>query len=65
MGALTISPGKYGSLLAKALPKVIENDLEPEHFSEVLESLDRLGRELTPEEKRRFRRNCRGLFTGD
>jgi HTH-type transcriptional regulator/antitoxin HigA len=51
MGALTISPGKYGSLLAKALPKVIENDRELEHFSEVLESLDRLGRELTPEEK--------------
>jgi hypothetical protein len=51
MGALTISPGKYGSLLAKALPKVIENDRELEHFSEMPESLDRLGRELTPEEK--------------
>ena len=30
---------------------MIENDREREHFSEVLESLDRLGRELTPEEK--------------
>jgi HTH-type transcriptional regulator/antitoxin HigA len=51
MGTLSISPRKYGSLLAKALPKVIENDRELEHFSEMLESLDRLGRELTPEEK--------------
>jgi hypothetical protein len=30
---------------------VIENDREPGPFSEMLESLDRLGRELTPEEK--------------
>ena len=51
MGALTISPRKYGSSLAKALPKAIENDRELEHFSEMLESLDRLGRELTPDDK--------------
>jgi hypothetical protein len=51
MGTLTIRPGKYGSLLAKALPKVIGNDRELEHFSEMLESLDRFGRELTPGEK--------------
>jgi HTH-type transcriptional regulator / antitoxin HigA len=30
---------------------VIENDRELERFSEMLESLDRLGRDLTPEEK--------------
>lgn len=51
MGVLTISPGIYGGLLAKALPKVIENDVELERFSEMLESLDRLDRDLTPEER--------------
>ncbi len=30
---------------------MIENDRELEHFIEMLESLDRLGRKLTPEEK--------------
>jgi hypothetical protein len=33
------------------LPKVIETDEELERFSEMLESLDRLKRKLTPEEK--------------
>lgn len=51
MDALTISSGKYGALLAKALPKVIANDRERKHFSAMPEPLDRLGRELTPEEK--------------
>jgi len=51
MGALTVSNRKYGNLLAKALPKVIETDEELERFSEMLESLDFAGRELTPEEK--------------
>jgi HTH-type transcriptional regulator/antitoxin HigA len=51
MGTLTISPKKYGGLLAKTLPKVIETDRELEHFAEVLESLDRLERGLSPEEK--------------
>jgi HTH-type transcriptional regulator / antitoxin HigA len=51
MGVATISPKKYGGLLAKALPKVIETDEELEHFSEALESLDRLERELSPEER--------------
>ena len=51
MGTLTISPKAYGGLLAKTLPKVIETDQELEHFADVLESLDRLGRELRPEEK--------------
>ena len=51
MGTLTISPKKYGDLLATTLPKVIETDHELEHFADVLESLDHLGRELRPEEK--------------
>lgn len=51
MDTLTISPKRYGGLLAKTLPKIIETDRELEHFAEVLESLDRLARELTPEEK--------------
>jgi HTH-type transcriptional regulator/antitoxin HigA len=50
MGVTVISPKKYGSLLAKSLPKVIENDNELERFSELLESLDRLERPLTQEE---------------
>ena len=50
MGTLTLSPGKYGDLQAKTLPKVIENDREPERFAETLEALDRLERKLTPEE---------------
>lgn len=51
MGVLTISPEKYGDLLARTLPKVIENDRELERLADQLESLDRLGRKLTPEEK--------------
>jgi len=51
MGTLTYSPKAYGGLLAKTLPKVIETDRELDRFAEVLESLDRLGRELKPEEK--------------
>jgi len=50
VGTLTISPKKYGNLLASTLPKVIETDQELEHFTQVLESLDRLPRELRPEE---------------
>jgi antitoxin component HigA of HigAB toxin-antitoxin module len=50
-GTLTISPKSTGDLLAKALPRVIGNDSDLTHFSELLESLDRLGRELSPEEK--------------
>ncbi len=52
MGVLTISPGIYGGLLARALPKVIETDEELEHFSEMLEALDFPDHELTPEEQR-------------
>jgi HTH-type transcriptional regulator/antitoxin HigA len=51
MGLVAVSPHKYRALVAKALPKVIETDEELEHFAEMLESLDRLQRELTPEEK--------------
>ena len=51
MGTLTISPKVYGSLLAKTLPKVIENDKELERFVDSLEALDRLERDLRPEEK--------------
>jgi HTH-type transcriptional regulator / antitoxin HigA len=51
MGVITVSPRKYASLLTKALPKVIETDAELEHFAEMLESLDRSERGLTPEEK--------------
>ena len=51
MGTLAISPKRYGELLATTLPKVIETNRELEHFAGVLESLDRLTRELRPEEK--------------
>ena len=51
MGLMTVSPQKYGALLAKSLPKVIETDEELERFSETLEALDRLQRPLTPEER--------------
>ncbi len=51
MGTLTISPKVYGGLLSKTLPKVIETDRELEHFADALEALDRLDRELKPEEK--------------
>src|ERR1700719_2016150 len=53
MGTITesISAKKYGGLLAKALPKVIESDEELERFAELLEGLDMLKRALTAEEK--------------
>jgi len=51
MGIATVSPRKYAGLLAKALPKVIESEEELEHFAGMLEALDRLDRELTPEER--------------
>lgn len=46
-----ISPRKYGGLLAKALPKVIESEGEFDRFVDMLEKLDRLERRLTPEER--------------
>ncbi len=51
MGVTAVSRKKYGGLLAKALPKVIENDEELEYFAGVLEGFDRLERALEPEEK--------------
>jgi HTH-type transcriptional regulator/antitoxin HigA len=48
---VTVSPEKYRTLVSSVLPKVIENDRELEQFSEQLEKLDRLDRDLTPEEK--------------
>ena len=37
MGVTAVSTRKYGGLLAKVLPKVIENDKELEHFAGILE----------------------------
>jgi HTH-type transcriptional regulator / antitoxin HigA len=51
MGLMTVSPKKYGGLLAKAQPKVIENDKELSRFAEMLENLDRVQRPLTVEER--------------
>ena len=51
MGVVVVSPGKYGVLLADSLPKVIETDAELDRFTGKLESLDRLERDLTPEER--------------
>jgi len=50
MGTLTLSPRKYGSLLAQALPKVIETDEELKRLAGVLEDLDTSDRPLTREE---------------
>jgi len=50
MGTITLSRRKYGSLLAEALPKVIETDEELERFAGILENLDTSGRLLTSEE---------------
>jgi HTH-type transcriptional regulator / antitoxin HigA len=50
MGTLTLRTEKYGDLLARALPKVIETDEELERFSDTLEALDRKSK-LTAEER--------------
>ena len=50
MGTMTLSRRKYGSLLAEALPKVIETDEELERFAEILENLDTSERRLSREE---------------
>ena len=41
MAITEISPIKYGKLLAKALPKVIETREEFDHYVEMMEQLDR------------------------
>jgi HTH-type transcriptional regulator/antitoxin HigA len=51
MGTLTIRPKEYGDLLAKTMPRVIENDHDLERLAETLEWLDRIERKLTPEER--------------
>ena len=51
MGLATISPAKYGKLLAEALPKVIETEREYRRMVELLEELDFQRREPSAEEK--------------
>ena len=50
---LTLSPGKYGKLLSKTLPKRIENDEEFDRFVETMEKLSRAieRQEASPEEQ--------------
>jgi len=53
MAVTEISPIRYGRLLAKALPKVIETREEFDHYVEMMEELDRraeAGHTLNPEE---------------
>ena len=52
MAISEISPLRYGKLLAKTLPKVIETRAEFDRYIEVMESLDRqaASRALSPEE---------------
>jgi HTH-type transcriptional regulator / antitoxin HigA len=54
MAVNEISPIKYGRLLAKALPKVIETREEFDRYVEMMEQLDRraeAGERLSPEEE--------------
>lgn len=54
MAVTEISPIKYGKLLAKALPKVIETRQEFDRYVGLMEELDRRtgkGAQLTPEEE--------------
>lgn len=50
MGTITLSRRRYGSLLAEALPKVIETGEELERLAGILENLDTSERPLTREE---------------
>src|ERR1035438_6934410 len=51
--ALALSPGKYGKLLSKTLPKRIENDAEFDRFVETMEKLSRAieHQKASPEEQ--------------
>ena len=54
MAITAISPIKYGKLLAKTLPKVIETREEFDHYVEMMEQLDRraeAGHPLSPEQE--------------
>jgi HTH-type transcriptional regulator / antitoxin HigA len=50
-GSPQISPVRYGKLLAKALPKVIETDEEFNRYVEMMEQLDRRHEMLSAEEQ--------------
>jgi len=54
MAITAISPTRYGRLLAKTLPKVIETREEFDHYTAIMERLDRraeAGDALSPEEE--------------
>ena len=51
MGLTTLNPAKYGRLLSKARPKVIETGDELDQSVAQLEQLDFAKRQLTPEEE--------------
>ena len=54
MAVTAISPTRYGRLLAKTLPKVIETREEFDHYTAIMERLDRraeAGDALSPEEE--------------
>jgi HTH-type transcriptional regulator / antitoxin HigA len=50
MGITAIDERKYGELLARTLPRVVENDSEFDRLVAALEELDFAKRELSPEE---------------
>ena len=50
MGLTAINPAKYGKLLSKTLPKVIESDEEFDRMVEMLEELD-FKKDTTAEEE--------------
>src|SRR5579872_838956 len=50
MAVMELSPLKYGKLLAKARPKVIETRQEFDRYVAMMEELDRRGNSLSPEE---------------
>ena len=51
MGVTTMNAAKYGELLSKALPKVIETDAEFDRMVALLEEMDFARRQLSPEEE--------------
>jgi hypothetical protein len=53
MAVMQLSPIRYGKLLAKSLPKLIETDEEFDRYVETMECLDRKAADggLTPEEE--------------
>ena len=51
MGLTAINPTRYGRLLSKTLPRVIQTDRELDRMVELLEELDFAKRPLMPEER--------------